>query len=169
MVDLLAHALLAYAVFTALTARSDRLAPRHVPLGVVGGVIPDLSKASLIIGSGRVEAVLGLPFSWLALHRLGALLLLAALSALFFERTERPVVFGSVLGGGLLHLALDALVIRADGLVPPYLYPFAWWRLPSGDLYLSSELWPTLVALALAATVWLLTRSSENAEFIDTE
>jgi len=164
MVDLLAHALLAYAAFTALAARSDRFASRHASLGVVGGVLPDLSKVSLVVGSGRVEALFGLPFSWLALHRLGPLLVLGALAAVCFERSERPAVFSALVGGGLLHLALDALVIRADGLVPPYLYPFTWWRPPSGDLYLSSELWPTLVALVLAAAVWWLTRSLDGVD-----
>lgn len=163
MVDLLAHALFAYAVFAVLAARSAGLGPRHVPVAVVGGVLPDLSKAHLLVGSGRVGATLGVPFSWLALHRVGAVLVLGALGALAFERAERRAAFGALLGGGLVHLALDALVVRADGLAPPYLYPFTWWRLPSGDLYLSSELWPTLAALVLAAAVRWHTRSPDRS------
>lgn len=154
MVDLLAHALAAYAVGTLLRWRRDGIEGRHVAVGVVGGVLPDLAKAYLLVGSGAVSAALGLPFSWLALHRLGAVVVLAALGALLFERAERPMVAGALAGGGVLHLTLDAFVIRADGLTPPYFYPLSWWRPPSGDLYLSSELWPTAVFLLLAGVVW---------------
>lgn len=157
MVDLLAHALFAYAVGATLQWVGT-IERRHVAVVVVGGVLPDVAKAHLVVGSGAVEAAVGLPFSWLALHRLGAVLAFAALGALLFARAERSVAFGTLVGGGLLHLALDALVIRADGRAPPYLYPLSWWRPPSGDLYLSSDLWPTAVAVVLAATAWWMTR-----------
>jgi hypothetical protein len=158
MPDLLAHVLFGYAVFTLLTARVEAVEARHVPLGMVGAALPDLAKVRLLVPSGTVGDLLGAPFSWLAVHRLGAAVALAGLGALAVSRAERRTVFGVLLAGALGHLGLDAFVVRAAGLTPPYLYPLSWWRPPSGDLYLSSQRWPTLVALGLAAAVYLWRR-----------
>ena len=153
MPDLLAHVLVVYAAATALTWSRLRLSRRMVPVAMVGAALPDLVKAYLVLDSGTVEAALGLPFSWQPLHRLGGLLVLAGLGALLFDRRFRRPAFGTLLAGGVSHLVLDALIRRANGLAPPYLYPFTWWAPPSGDLYLSSDAWPAAAAVVVAAAV----------------
>lgn len=156
MPDLLTHVLLAYVLFALATWRFDRLPHEYVSLGMVGATLPDLSKLGWLF-QVPPEEVLPVSFAWAAFHRLGPLLVLAGIGALLFERRERLAVFGVVTVGGLTHFFLDALNARADGLVPPYFYPFTWWRPPTGDLWVSSEIWPSMVALLLAAGVWYVT------------
>lgn len=154
MPDLLAHVLLAYVAFTALAWRVPPFPRRLVPVGVVGGALPDLVKVHLLVSDGVVESALGVPFSWDPIHRLGGIAVLAGLGAVLFDRPFRRQAFASLLAGGGLHLVLDSLIRRASGLSPPYLYPLTWWQPPAGDLYLSSDLWPTALAIAAAAAVF---------------
>jgi hypothetical protein len=63
MPDLLAHALLAYAIATALSFRFDWLTSPYVTVVMIGSFIPDLTKVGLIIPSQFVEQLLGTPFS----------------------------------------------------------------------------------------------------------
>lgn len=162
MVDLLAHVLVGYAGATLLACRG-RLARRHVPVAMVGAALPDLSKMGMVVPEEWVEHLFGLPFTWLAFHRLGGILLLAGAGALAFGRGERVGAYGVLVGSAAVHLLLDALVARAGGYAPPYLYPFTWWQPPAGGLYVSSDLWPTAVAVALAAAAWLLPRRRSGA------
>lgn len=160
MTDLLTHVLAAYVVLTVLARRSDRFERRLVPVGMAGALLPDLAKVNLVVPSGVVEGLVGVPFSWLPLHRLGGLVAVAGCLAVFFERSERRVAFAVLVAGGLSHLVLDALIKRANGLTPPYLYPASWWRPPAGNLYLSSDRWPVLVAVGgvILLHVWLFYR-----------
>ncbi|MFB6129286.1 MAG: metal-dependent hydrolase [Salinigranum sp.] len=157
MVDLLSHVLVGYSA-CALLARRGCIGDRHVPVGTVGSALPDLAKVQLLVSPGAVGALLGTPFSWLALHRLGGVLALAGIGALLFERGERRTVFGLLVGGGLGELFLDVFVTRAGGYAPPYLYPFSWWQPPAGNLYVSSDLWPLVVAAALALATFVYVR-----------
>lgn len=159
MPDLLTHALLAYAVMTLLVDRHDRLADHHVPVTLVGSIMPDLAKVVLVVDFDTVSAALGVPVSPLVFHRLGGVLVLAGLGAILVHRRERRIVFGLLSIAGVVHLVLDAFVIRADALAPPYLYPLTWWRPPAGNLYLSSDVWPAVVAVLVAGGAWVLANS----------
>jgi hypothetical protein len=162
MGDLLAHVLVGYAAGTLATRHSTWVETRHVPLVMVGSTLPDLAKARLLVGSGAVGEALGVPFSWLAVHRLGAAVALAGLGALLVTRPERRTAVAVLLAGALGHLLLDGFVVRANGVVPPYLYPVSWWRPLAGNLYLSSDRWPTLVALTLAVAVRISGRKEKG-------
>lgn len=157
MSDLLTHVLVVFSVLTVASWRLDWLG-RYVAVGMVGAVLPDLVKVGLVVGPDAVEAVLGLPFSWLPLHRLGGVVVLAGLGAMAFSRPHRRRAFGALVFGATSGLVLDVGVIRANGVTPPYLYPLSWWQPPSWDLYLSSDGWPAVVAVAVAGAVWLLDR-----------
>ena len=157
MVDLLAHVLIGYAAF-ALLARFGYVERRRVPVGMIGSALPDAAKVRTFLPKSAVESLLGEPFSWLALHRLGGLLALAGIGALLVARGERRAVFAALVGGGVGHLTLDALIARAGGYAPAYLYPFSWWQPPAGGLYVSSDLWPLLAAAAFASIAFLATR-----------
>lgn len=169
MPDLLTHVLLAYAACRLLAARGwiDR---RHVPIGMGGGAVPDLTKLYLVVDSDQLSAVFGRHLVWQALHTLGSALVVAALVALAFERGERRTVFGLLAGGSVVHLFLDSLIKRADGLAPPYLYPFSWWQGPAGNLYLSSDPWLSVVAVCVVAVAlaWLRVRTHDDSRSVRT-
>ncbi|MDY6818152.1 MAG: metal-dependent hydrolase [Halobacteriales archaeon] len=158
MPDLLTHVLLVYSLTTVVTDIVDRLPDRFVPVAMVGAILPDLSKFHLLVAPAQLTAVFGIPFSWLPFHRLGGTIVMAALASLTFDRSERRLAFGFLLGGALTQYPLDGMIERANGLSPPYFYPFTWWQPPAGGLYLSSDLWPILPAAVLASGVWLWQR-----------
>ncbi|MFB6299022.1 MAG: metal-dependent hydrolase [Halobacteriales archaeon] len=153
------HVLVVYSLGAVVAGIIDSVPDRFVPVGMIGAILPDLSKLNLLVDPERLTAIFGVPFSWLPLHRLGGTLVVAALGALVFDRSERRLAGGFLLGGALTQYPLDAMIKRANGLSPPYLYPFTWWQPPAGGLYLSSDLWPILPAATLAVGVWLWRRS----------
>lgn len=153
MPDLLTHVLLAYVACT-VAVRRGWLDSRHVPLGMIGTAIPDVTKLYLVVDLDPLSTVVGVDLLWSAFHTLGPSIVLAAIGALLFARGERRIAFGLFAGGAAIHLFLDTFVVRADGLTPPYLYPLTWWRPPSGDLYLSSDPWLSIVSTSLAVVVW---------------
>lgn len=152
MADLLTHVLAGY-VIAALLARRGVLPARHVPVVMVGALVPDLAKVYFLLGDPTVE-VAGVALSWYALQTLGGVGLLVLAGTLLFERRERGVAALSLGLGAYVHVAFDLMVERAHGLAPPYFYPLTWWHPPSLDLYISADVWPSLVAIAVAAVVW---------------
>ena len=157
MPDLLTHVLVMYVARSVLAWYVDGVERHHVPLGMAGALIPDVAKAYFVLGSTTV-GVLGVRFSWLAVQTIGVASALAAFGALWVSRRERVPALGLLLGGVWIHVALDLLVVRADGTAPPYLYPLTWMLPPSGDVYLSSDLWPSVVLVALSALVLVRNR-----------
>ncbi|MFT4922212.1 MAG: hypothetical protein ACI8XM_001425 [Haloarculaceae archaeon] len=154
MPDLLTHVLGAYVLLTPLAWRVEWLEQRHVALAMVGMIVPDLAKVRLVIDATVVEQVLGGPWLWTGVHRLGPALALAGIGAMCFERGRRTVAFGWVVVGLLFHFLFDLAVTRANGLAPPYPYPLSWWHPPSADMLLSSDIWPAVVASLLAVGTW---------------
>ncbi|MDX1744831.1 MAG: hypothetical protein R3324_02740 [Halobacteriales archaeon] len=164
MPDLLTHVLLAYAGMTMAVWYDDRFARHHVSVAMVGAALPDLAKIGLVVDFEAVSVLLGIPLSPLPLHRLGGVLVVAGIGSLLVHDRERWMTFAILTTAAMGHLVLDALIIRADGLTPPYLYPFTWWRPPAGDLYLSSDLWPALVAIGIASLAWVFTARNPATE-----
>lgn len=154
MPDLLTHVLLVYALGTAVTWVRSEIDPRYVAVGMVGAVIPDLAKIELVVSARTVEALVGIPFAWQPIHRLGGVAILVGMGTLLFAPAHRRGAATSAFLGALTQFPLDSLIRRANDLSPPYLYPLTWWRPPAGNLYLSSDLWPLLPAALLAAVVW---------------
>lgn len=158
MPDLLTHVLLAYALATAATWAVPRFEQRFVPVAMIGAALPDIAKLYLLVDSSTVEAALGLPFDWVALHTLGPTVALAGMGALCFHSEDLRLAFACLAGGAGLHLLMDLAVIRVAGVAPPYLFPLTWWEPPSANLLLSSDPWPWMVATLLAVGVWVLDR-----------
>ncbi|WP_257298978.1 hypothetical protein [Haloarchaeobius sp. FL176] len=157
MSDLLTHALAAFVVATVASWVVPWLARRHVPLATAGAVAPDLAKGAFVTGDTQATVV-GVTGSWYALQTVGVVTCLLVAGVVLVERAERRVALAALLGGTGLHVAMDYLVIRAGGVAPPYLYPLTWAELPSLDVYLSSSIWPSLVALPVAVLVWYVDR-----------
>ena len=161
MADWLTHTLVAYAVFTAAGWSVPWLTERWVAVGVVGSVLPDLNRLSLLVSPDSVSAVLGVPFDWNALHTLGGVVLLGGVGALLFERRREQVRAAALLyAGALSHLLVDLPQPYADGrtLTNLYLFPVRSWRTATPGWYVSADRWVVAAAFVVALLVYLCDR-----------
>lgn len=158
MPDLLAHALLAYAVCALLSWRYDWLGPRYVTVGMAGAFVPDLAKADLLVPDALIEATVGLPFDWSALHTAGGVLVSIAIGALLVAPAHRRRAVALLSVGAVSHLVADALLLTPSGRSYAVLWPLLRYQPPTPGLYLSTEVTPTVVAAAFAAVVAVGTR-----------
>jgi membrane-bound metal-dependent hydrolase YbcI (DUF457 family) len=154
MPDLLTHVLTGYILATVLSFRYEWLTPQYVTVAMLGALLPDLTKIKLIVASGKVETLLGIPFDWYAVHTLGGALVAVTIGALMTDRENRKYVFALLLLGALSHLFLDALLLKASGYSEMPLWPFTARGLPTPGFYLSSDRWPALVTGTIAVVVW---------------
>ena len=164
MPDLLAHALIAYAVGTLLSWRYDWLSPTYVTVVMAGAFIPDLAKADLAVEAETVAALLGVPFDWFALHTAGGVLLSIGIGVTVVAGEERRRVAVLLTLGALTHLLADALLLKPSGYAYPILWPLTRFHPPSPGLYLSTEPWPMVVAGIVAGLVWGATRRHDRSE-----
>lgn len=158
MPDLLAHALVGYALGLLLSWRYEWMSPAHVTVVMAGAFVPDLSKADLIVPSGSVEAALGIPFDWFALHTAGGALVAIAVGTAVVARAERGRVFGLLSVGAVSHLLADGLLRQPSGRSYAMFWPVSQYHPPTPGLYLSTQAEPTVAAAAFAGVVWLATR-----------
>ncbi|MDL0132053.1 metal-dependent hydrolase [Halobacterium salinarum] len=157
MPDLLTHVLIGYTLGTLLTTRFD-WPQTMTTIVMLGALLPDLTKIKLLIPDAQMQALLGIPFSWHALHTLGGVLTTATIGALLVDRTHRQRVFGLLITGTLTHLILDSLLIKPSGYASTIWWPFITTGLPTPGLYVSYDRWPALLAGLLALTTYLSTR-----------
>ncbi len=157
MAELLSHVLIAYVCFTIASWRLEWLTKRWIAVGIIGSLLPDLNRLSIVVSETAIEATLGVPFDLDGLHTLGGVLILAGIGALCFADEHRRA-FGVLLAGAVSHLLVDAAKMYADGDAATWLYPFTWYRHPSPNLYVSSDPAVLVVSLSAAAVVWLLDR-----------
>lgn len=158
MPDLLAHALFAYAIGTALSWRYEWVRRPHVTAVMAGAFVPDLAKAGLVVESSTIQRALGFPFDWFGLHTVGGVVLTIMLGVSLVvvgERKRTALLLG--LGAGS-HLLADALLLTPSGRSAPLLWPLTGYAPPTPGLYLSTEPEPTVVAAMLAFVVWAVTR-----------
>lgn len=158
MPDVLTHVLAAYVLATALSFRVDWIAPPYVTLCMMGAMIPDLVKIGLVVPSARVEALLGVPFSWDAVHTLGGSTVAVLVGVALVPSAYRTRVFAMLALGVLSHHALDVLIYHPSGYVYDVFWPLSSTWVPAGDLYNSSDRWPLVVASGVAAAVALARR-----------
>lgn len=163
MPDLLSHVLVAFAVFRLASLRVRWLSTPYVTAAMAGAMLPDVSKVGLVVDSGDVAAVLGVPFDWFVIHTLGGVLVLAALGAIWVAPAHRRRAFGVVVAGAGTHLFLDALLMKPSGHSYAALWPLTAARLPTPGLYRSTDVWPTLTALLLAVAAWAVWRRRSRA------
>lgn len=156
MADVLTHVLVGYILGVALSVRYEWLRPPHVTLVMVGALSPDFVKIQLLVPDGLVAALLGTSFSWDPLHTLGGNLLVLLLGTLCISPGQRRRAFSLLVVGALTHHVLDVSLLTVTGHAYAVFWPLTAYQPPSGGLYLSSDVWPALVAGTLAAAAWVL-------------
>jgi hypothetical protein len=158
MPDLLAHALIAYALATLLSWHYEWLSAPYVTVAMAGAFVPDLTKVNLLFSSELVEVVLGIPFDWFALHTLGGSLVSLAIGVVLVASSERRRVAALLGLGAASHLLADALLLNASGHSYPLFWPLSYLHPPTPGLYLSTDPEPMVVAAAVASVVFVATR-----------
>lgn len=156
MPDLLAHAFIAYTIASLLSWRYDWLTPAYTTVVMAGAFIPDLTKIKLVITSGAVEQLLGIPFDWGALHTAGGALVATLIGVLVVAPRERIRVGALLSVGAASHLLADSLLLTPSGRSYAILWPLTRYHPPTPGLYLSTQPEPTIAAAVMAFVVWLL-------------
>ncbi|WP_226008219.1 alpha/beta hydrolase [Natrinema salinisoli] len=155
MPDILTHVLVGYSLGTLLVLRDAQLRPAHVTLVMIGALSPDFVKIKLLVPDAIVQTLLGVPFAWTPLHRLGGSILVVSFGALLVAPGYRRQVIALLALGAASHHALDLLLITPTGYSYAVGWPLSTYHFPSPDLYLSSDRWPALVAGTVAAVIWV--------------
>lgn len=158
MPDLLSHALIAYTICTLLAVRYRWLSPAYVTIGMAGAFIPDMAKISLLLDGTAIGALIDKPFNWFAIHTLGGATVAVLIGVLLVAAEERRRVFALLSIGAGSHLVADALLYNVTGRSYPVFWPLTMYRPPSPGLYLSTDIWPSLIMGAIAAITWYVIR-----------
>ncbi|WP_254279316.1 metal-dependent hydrolase [Haloarcula marina] len=162
MPDLLTHVVLAYALGTAMAARWSWATPWYVTLAMIGGLVPDLNHVEALVSDATVESLLGVPFDWGGLQTGGVVLLVLLVGTVLVEPGRRRRAFGMLALGAGSHLFTDALIRLADGRSQSVFWPVTRYQPPTPGLYLSTDLWPLIVATTLAVMAWYLVRYRQS-------
>ena len=97
--------------------------------------------------------MLGIPFGWSALHSFGGSVVVVLLGSLLLAPEYRKRAIALFVVGALRHHVLDPLLISVSGYSYAVFWPVTEIRFPRGDLYLSSDRGPVVVAGALVVDV----------------
>lgn len=158
MPELLTHALLGFVLATVLSWRDERVTTPFVTLAMAGALSPDLNRVELLLPAATVESLVGIPWSWTPLHRVGGTVLVVALVAVLVEPKHRRLALAALALGAGSHYALDFLLYKPSGLTSPLLWPFTDQRFAVEGIYVSSDRWPAVVTGVVALGVWLVDR-----------
>lgn len=156
MPELLTHVLAAYVLATLLSFHYEWITPQMVTVAMLGAIIPDVAKISIVIPSSTIETILGVPFDWWALHMLGGSLVAILIGALLVSSTHRRRVFLLLALGAASHHVLDAVLVNPSGYSYAVFWPLTTYHPPTPGLFLSFDRWPALVSGIAAAIVWYL-------------
>lgn len=167
MPDLLAHVLIIYTACMILAWHFKWITQPYITVAMAGAMIPDLSKVSLLIPSWQIQQWLSLPFSWTALHTTGGILLSVLIGVTLVQEPYRERVAILLVFGAGSHLTADSLLISVSETPFPIFWPVTIYTPPIPGIYLSTDPWPTAVAMFFAVAVTMLTRvrKSSNVRF----
>lgn len=167
MADLLTHVFVAYIIAVVLSFRYEWITSPHVTVCMMGSMLPDMTKISLVLSSEQVEAALGIPFDWYALHTVGGSFVSVLIGTVLVPSTYRKRVFALLAIGAISHLVLDAFLFKPSGYMSPMLWPLTDYRFAIDGFYLSSDRWSAVVSGVLATIVWQAKRL--HASSLDTQ
>jgi len=161
MSEWLTHVFIAYAGFTICGWGVDWLTDRWIAIGVIGSILPDLSRIELLVPREIVEYLVGVEFTWAGIHTLIGVILLSAIGALCFgDSAARYRAFVLLLGGAISHLIVDLPQRYADGrmVLDSYLSPIPVPRPPTPGWYVTPDRWVVGVAFVAALVVFGIDR-----------
>ena len=158
MADLLTHILIAYALATVLSWRVRWLTPPLVTVALTEAILPDLSRLDLLLPAHSVETVVGIPFSWSPLHRIGGTVVIIGLGTLAVSQQWQRRVALLLLLGASTHYALDFLLYKPAGVTGDLFWPLIGHGIAVDGFYMSSDRWPAAVMIAVAGIVWVTDR-----------
>lgn len=158
MPDLLTHVLIVYSACLVLSWRLAWLDQAYVTVAMLGAMTPDLSKINLLLPSWLVERWLSLPFSWTALHTVGGVALTILIVVTLVGSAYRKRVAALLAFGAGTHLLADAMLRSVTGRSFAFFWPLSAYAPPTPGLYLSTDPWPTVVAIVIAVAVTALDR-----------
>ena len=150
MADLVTHA----AVGVLLKAATSRT---HAAAFIAGALLPDLLSRlpSMICSAARV--IVDVPslliYGWDPLHTPVGMLLSAYAISLLFVAEQRVGIFWNLLGGMLLHMAIDLLQSHL-GVGYPLLFPFSTRAFELGVIGSEATVPLALPLALLAAWAW---------------
>ncbi|MBS3817569.1 MAG: metal-dependent hydrolase [Candidatus Thermoplasmatota archaeon] len=159
MADLFTHVLVAYTIGISLSWRFNWITPPYITGLMVGSTLPDLTRVGLILRPTQIEAVLGIPFSWTPLHLgIGVLISVLILSSFLSGQSAKRISL--LLGvGAVSHLILDSLLRSASGYLYAVFWPLSSQNIIGPGLYLSSDMLPAVIAVAVAFVIWRIDKS----------
>ena len=160
MADVLTHVLVGYIIGVLLSFKYRWITPPMVTVVMIGALSPDFVKINLVLSDAFVEALLGVPFSWSPLHRLGGNALVILAGSMLVAPEYRRRVLALLAIGALSHHLLDVLLLTQSGYTYAVFWPLTAYHPPAPNLYLSSDRWPAIVAGAGAVLVWFLRYST---------
>lgn len=170
MAELASHVLMAFVLFTMVGWRVDWLDREWVVVAMVGSLLPDLNRVNIVIEGDMIEAVLGIPWGWSAIHTIGGVLILSAIGCVLFARRRAQYrAFGLLVGGAVLHLLTDGVKAWANGYNGMYLYPFSTWRNPTPGWYVSADRWVLVLWVLVALVVLVVDRMIRDRQEVDTD
>ncbi|WP_049987389.1 metal-dependent hydrolase [Halobellus rufus] len=156
MPDLLTHALLGYAVGLVLSWRYAWLDARYVTVVMTGTFVPDLAKIALVVPGEAITALWAVPFSWSGLHTAGGAFLAVLIGVFIVDIPYRRRVGGLLGLGAATHLVADAALLKASGHSYPLLWPVSTVAPRTPGLYLSTDVWPAVVAVVIVLGLTLV-------------
>lgn len=158
MAELFTHVVAAFILATMLSWRLDWISTPLVTVAMVGAALPDLNRIGLLLDDAAIEALLGIPFSWSPLHRVGGTVIVIAIGVLLVPRRLRRAALAMLVLGAASHYILDLFLYKPSGLSSPLFWPITGQRFAVNGFYLSSDRWPAGVATVVAAIVWTIDR-----------
>lgn len=150
--------LVGYTLAVVLSWRYEWITYPYRTLVMGAAILPDLNRLELVLPATTIEATLGMPWSWIPLHRISGTLLVVCLGTLLAPTRLRRGVFALLTIGATSHYMLDLMLYKPSGLFGPFLWPVTDYRFAIDGIYLSSDRWPALVMLTVAVAVWYIDR-----------
>ncbi|MFC6771244.1 metal-dependent hydrolase [Halorubrum pallidum] len=157
MAEWLTHVLLAYATFRILSWYVEWLDSQWISVGMVGAILPDLSRLNLVISSDIISYFIGSEFDWFGIHTAGGIILLSGIGALLFrDALEQQKAFIMLLSGSISHILVDLPQRYADGkmILDMYAFPLPLPRPVTPGWYVTPDRWVVLVAFVTAIVVF---------------
>jgi LexA-binding, inner membrane-associated putative hydrolase len=146
MPDWTTHVLVAWSLGTILGFRFKQFSQRNVAILMLGALIPDIYKITLVLGSFGIN----LQGFLMPIHLPIGSLLIAAIISLFF--IEKRLIFIFLAIGVGTHYALDLLMFSGGMEI---FYPFSALKFQIG-LISVAEVNATILSIILAAIVFLV-------------